>query len=32
VALDEPGAVFGQQVVDAVPKFVDLANSILARF
>jgi hypothetical protein len=32
VAIDEPGAAFGQLVVVAVPKFVELANSILARF
>ena len=32
VAIDEPGAVYGQQVVVALPKFVNLANSILARF
>jgi hypothetical protein len=32
VAIDEPGAVFGQQVVVALPKFVHLANSILSRF
>jgi hypothetical protein len=32
VAINEPGAVFGQQVVVVLPKFVDLAKSILARF
>jgi hypothetical protein len=32
VAIDEPGAIYGQQVVVALPKFVELVNSILARF
>jgi hypothetical protein len=32
VAIDEPGALYGEQVIAALPKFVNLANSILARF
>jgi len=32
VAINESGAVAGQQVVVALPKFVSLANSIIGRF